>query len=336
MKGRKPVLYALIVIAAAGAVFGARLIWLHYFVLRTNDARIEGTMVGVASRLADRVTHVLVKEGDTVAKGHPLIRIESRNITARRASAQATLLLAEAQYEKAKNGFRAQEIQMAAAQLEQTEAIAKRTGQDLRRLQTLARTDGGVTQAELDAARAAHDTAKAAVNSAREELSLRREGTRYEDIEAAKARVEQAKAELDGINAVYEDILLCSPVNGTVAQKLVSAGEIISVGQRLLTLVDADDMWMNARIEETRIGQLHEGQTVAFTLDGYPGKNFSGTIYEISPAVSSAFSLISTENVAGYFTKVMQRVPIKITLPDAPASEITFRVGMQGTIHVGL
>lgn len=336
MKNKKTMRYALLVVLIASAVFVGRLAWSNHFVLRTNDVRIEGTMVGVASRLSDRVIEVLVREGDRVVKGQPLVRIESRNITARRANAQAALMLATARYEEAKNGFRPQEVLMSQARLDQTVATHLRAVSDFNRLQALSRNDGGITQADLDAARAARDTAKAAVDSAREELSLRREGTRKEVIAATKAQVEQAQAELDAVNVIFEDILLSSPVNGTVAQKLISPGELVSVGQRLLTLVDGDDIWLNARIEETRISQLREGQIVEFTLDGYPGRRFKGAIYEISPAVSSAFSLISTENVAGYFTKVMQRVPIKISLPVETDQDVTFRIGMQGTINAEL
>ena len=99
----------------------------------------------------------------------------------------------------------------------------------------------------------------------------------------------------------------------------------------------------DSRIEETRIGQIRVGQDVAFTIDGYPGRTFSGRIYEINPAACSVFSLISTENVAGYFTKIMQRVPVKISLPrlDSPETdpgepEVVFRIGMQGTIEIQL
>lgn len=336
MKVRKPVFYGLLVVIAAGAAFGARLVWLNRCVLRTDDVRIEGTMVHTASRLSDRVIEVLVKEGERIVKGQPLVRLEERNIAARRAEAEASLMLARARYEEAVAGFRPQEILMSEARLNQANAVAERASRDYRRVQSLARNDGGITQADLDASRSAHEAAQAAVASAREELNLRREGTRKEVIQAAEAQMRKAQAELEAINVLYEDTLLRSPVNGTVALKLVSPGELVSAGQHLLTLVNTDDLWLNARIEETRIGQLREGQVVEFTLDGYPGRSFSGAIYEISPAVSSAFSLISTENVAGYFTKVMQRVPIKISLPAQTVPEITFRIGMQGAISAEL
>ncbi|WP_279062106.1 HlyD family secretion protein [Bilophila wadsworthia] len=294
---RKPVLYAFGVVLCAGIIGG---IWLWYrthCVLITNDSRIEGTLVSVASRLSDRVVQVMVNEGDTVHKGQGLVRIDSRSVMARKAKAEAALELAKARWEDAKAGFRRQEIM----------------------------------------------AAQANVAAAQEELALKKEGSRPEVIRAAEAQVMQAQAELDEINVLCQDSVIPSPVNGVVAQKLVSAGELVAAGQKLFTLVNTDDIWLNARIEETRIGQIRVGQDVAFTIDGYPGRTFSGRIYEINPAACSVFSLISTENVAGYFTKIMQRVPVKISLPrlDSPETdpgepEVVFRIGMQGTIEIQL
>ena len=316
---RKPVLYAFGVVLCAGIIGG---IWLWYrthCVLITNDSRIEGTLVSVASRLSDRVVQVMVNEGDTVHKGQGLVRIDSRSVMARKAKAEAAL------------------------DLDQAQAMLERAGRDFRRMEQLARNDGGVTQADRDAASSAYRAAQANVAAAQEELALKKEGSRPEVIRAAEAQVMQAQAELDEINVLCQDSVIPSPVNGVVAQKLVSAGELVAAGQKLFTLVNTDDIWLNARIEETRIGQIRVGQDVAFTIDGYPGRTFSGRIYEINPAACSVFSLISTENVAGYFTKIMQRVPVKISLPrlDSPETdpgepEVVFRIGMQGTIEIQL
>ena len=321
-------------------------IWLWYrthCVLITNDSRIEGTLVGVASRLSDRVVQVMVNEGDTVHKGQGLVRIDSRSVMARKAKAEAALELAKARWEDAKAGFRRQEIMAAQAHLDQAQAMLERAGRDFRRMEQLARNDSGVTQADRDAASSAYRAAQANVAAAQEELALKKEGSRPEVIRAAEAQVMQAQAELDEINVLCQDSVIPSPVNGVVAQKLVSAGELVAAGQKLFTLVNTDDIWLNARIEETRIGQIRVGQDVAFTIDGYPGRTFYGRIYEINPAACSVFSLISTENVAGYFTKIMQRVPVKISLPrlDSPETdpgepEVVFRIGMQGTIEIQL
>ena len=262
------------------------------------------------------------------------MRIDSRSVMARKAKAEAALELAKARWEDAKAGFRRQEIMAAQAHLDQAQAMLERAGRDFRRMEQLARNDGGVTQADRDAASSAYRAAQANVAAAQEELALKKEGSRPEVIRAAEAQVMQAQAELDEINVLCQD---------SVIQKLVSAGELVAAGQKLFTLVNTDDIWLNARIEETRIGQIRVGQDVAFTIDGYPGRTFSGRIYEINPAACSVFSLISTENVAGYFTKIMQRVPVKISLPrlDSPETdpgepEVVFRIGMQGTIEIQL
>ena len=153
---RKPVLYAFGVVLCAGIIGG---IWLWsrtHCVLITNDSRIEGTLVGVASRLSDRVVQVMVNEGDTVHKGQGLVRIDSRSVMARKAKAEAALELAKARWEDAKAGFRRQEIMAAQAHLDQAQAMLERAGRDFRRMEQLARNDGGVTQADRDAASSAY------------------------------------------------------------------------------------------------------------------------------------------------------------------------------------
>ena len=228
---RKPVLYAFGVVLCAGIIGG---IWLWYrthCVLITNDSRIEGTLVSVASRLSDRVVQVMVNEGDTVHKGQGLVRIDSRSVMARKAKAEAALELAKARWEDAKAGFRRQEIMAAQAHLDQAQAMLERAGRDFRRMEQLARNDGGVTQADRDAASSAYRAAQANVAAAQEELALKKEGSRPEVIRAAEAQVMQAQAELDEINVLCQDSVIPSPVNGVVAQKLVSAGELVAAGR---------------------------------------------------------------------------------------------------------
>ncbi len=124
-----------------------------------------------------------------------------------------------------------------------------------------------------------------------------------------------------------------SPVDGVVARKLVNGGEMVSSGQKLFSIVDGGDIWLNVRVEETKIGRIRQGQDVQFTLDGYDGRVFHGTVYEIGAATYATFSLISTENVSGYFTKVMQRFPVKVSLPK-PEDGVVFRPGMQGKVSI--
>ncbi|MEG1610496.1 MAG: HlyD family secretion protein [Bilophila sp.] len=335
----KPVVYALILVGCVAACGGSFLWYSTTYTLRTNDARIDSTLVSVASRLSDRVVDVLVQEGDRVQKGQPLVRIDPRSIEAKKTRAEANLALVTARYDEIRTGFRPQEILEAKARYELARANLDKASRDHQRIEQLASNDGGVTQADRDAAKSAFNAMQASVAAAAAELDLRREGSRTEAIRAAEAQVRLAQAELDDIRVLYAESTVVSPVNGTVAQKLVSSGELITAGQKLFTLVNTDDIWLNARIEETRIGQVRLGQEVRFTIDGYPDRTFTGKIYEVNPATSALFSLISTENVSGYFTKVMQRVPVKISLPvqqEQADQNIVFRPGMQGTISITL
>jgi len=107
---------------------------------------------------------------------------------------------------------------------------------------------------------------------------------------------------------------------------------VVAAAQPLFTVVDSKDLWVNARIEETKIGKLKNGQTVEYTVDGYPGKTFTGQVYEVGSATNSVFALIPTENSSGNFTKVTQRIPVKISLPQD--SGLVFRPGMSVLIKV--
>lgn len=332
MQRHRPLLFALLAVALSGAVFAAWLNFRSHAVLTTDDVRIEGTFVSVSSRLADRVLAVNVREGDVVRKGDALLQIDARRHVVRREKCEAALALAKARLAETEAGFRPQEVRIAEARFHETDAAFERTKRDRERLKALAKLDGGITPADLDATEAAFRKARAERDGALADWDLKKEGARPEEKAAARAQVREAQAECDALALVGDDLTVVSPVNGAVAQKRVSAGELVDAGRPLLTLVDEDDLWLRARIEETRIGDVRVGQKVEFTIDGYPGKTFVGRVTEISPAVASAFALVSTDNAAGYFTKVMQRVPVKISLPQDAG--VVFRVGMQGRIRI--
>jgi membrane fusion protein (multidrug efflux system) len=97
-------------------------------------------------------------------------------------------------------------------------------------------------------------------------------------------------------------------------------------------VVDTQDLWVNARIEETKIGKLRVGQTVEYTVDGYPGRTLTGKLYEIGSATGAVFALIPTENSSGNFTKITQRIPVKISLPEG--SGLVFRPGMSVIVKI--
>ena len=313
----------------------------------TDDARVSGTIVSVSPKISGRIGEVLVKEGDTVKKGQVLAKIDVRDAAVQKNQAEAALAAAKAKYDAIAAGSRPQEIAQARAGAEQASASAaqalaslENAGKYYQRMSKLYE-DGAISATQRDNAETSYLVAKqawnasqAATSGAGQKLDLLASGSREEDIRAAAAQVKQTEAALEAaiLNSEYTDIL--SPADGVIALKNVSPGEVVSAGQTLFSIVDSKDLWLNARIEETKIGKIKLNQSVDYTIDGYPGRIFTGKIYEIGIATNSTFALVPTENTSGNFTKVTQRIPIKITLPEN--SGIVFRPGMQALIDIHL
>lgn len=307
--------------------------WWYYSsrFVSTDDARISGTIVSVSSKIPGKVVELLVKEGDTVQAGQVIARIDPREIMAQKAQAEATLAAARARFDEVTAGARPQEILQARAGADQAKANLDNAAKNNERMQRLY-SDGAISAAQRDNTEASYRVAREAYNSALQGLDIAVTGAREETIRAAAAQVKQAEAALEAINVNYDNATIVSPVTGQVAQKSANTGEVVAAGQPLITAVDSKDLWVNARIEETKIGKLKVAQKVEYTVDGYPGRTFTGEVYEIGSATNSIFALIPTENSSGNFTKVTQRIPVKITLP--ADSGLVFRPGMSVLIKV--
>lgn len=314
----------------------------------TDDARISGTIVSISAKVPGRIAEVLVKEGDQVKAGQLIAKIDARDAAAQKAQVEAALAAARAKYDEAVNGSRPQQIGQAKAEVEQTQATIEQARANMNNAQKHYQRiyklyqDGAVSVSQCDDAQAAYQVAREAYNAsvqaasgASQRLDLAVVGSREEEIRAARAQVKQAEAAVEAASLGHEYTAIYSPAEGVVALKSVNTGEVVSAGQPLFSVVDCKDIWLNARIEETKIGKIRTGQLVDYTIDGYPGKTFTGTVYEIGAATNSVFSLIPTENSSGNFTKVTQRIPIKITLPDS-TDDLVFRPGMQSVISIHL
>lgn len=332
VKRRKLIVSAVIAFLAVGIAGGG---WWWYRSSRyvsTDDARIDGTIVSVSAKIPGKVIGVLVKEGDSIHVGQVIARLDARDINAQKEKAAAALAVAQANYEKALAGSRLQEIGAAQSNLDRNAAAQDDAYKDYIRVEKLFQ-DGAASASQRDHAEALYLQAKESTNSAKQNLDLTASGSREEDIRAAAAMVKQAEANLKAVSVTDEDTELISPVNGVVALKSVNPGEVVNAGQVLFSVVDCQDVWLNARIKETEIGKVRTGQKVEYTIDGYPGRKFFGIVFEIGSATGSTFALIPSENASGNFTKITQRIPVKIKLPEA-SDEIVFRPGMQAFIDI--
>ena len=334
MKKRKVVVGLLAAFLLIGAVGGGYYWYYTSKYVSTDDARISGTIVSISSKVSGKVSQLMVAEGDTVKAGQVLVRIDPQDIMAQKAQAEASLAVAKANHEQLVNGSRPQEIQQARAAADQAKANLDNAALNYDRMQKLFESNGPISASQRDNALTAYQVARESYNGATQALDLAVVGAREETIRGAAAQVKQAEAAVQVLNLNYGDTAIVSPVDGIVALKSVNPGEVVVFGQPLFSVIDRNDIWVNARIEETYIGKLKLGQMVEYTIDGYPGRTFYGKIYDLGNAATSVFALIPTENASNNFTKVTQRIPIKISLPEN--SDVVFRPGMSVIIKVHL
>jgi len=155
------------------------------------------------------------------------------------------------------------------------------------------------------------------------------------DIDLSK--ITAAKAQIGVIESQLQNTVIVAPMGGVVAKRWVLAGDVVQPGQPVFTIYDVKNIWVTANLEETKLRHIHLNDPVQIDVDTYPGVKFHGKVFEIGNYTASEFSLIPPNNASGNFTKVTQRVPIKISIEDAPAqdgSEPILRPGMSVEVSV--
>lgn len=299
-------------------------------IVSTDDARVKGTIVALSAKVNGRIEKVLVNEGDYVKAGQIIAKVEQQEFDAQVEQARANLTMAEAKLAAALAGNRPQEIAQANAVVLQAKANMENSRRNSERDEELYQK-GAIAVQQRDASKTTYDIARAQYLSATEQFSLGVEGPRQEDIQVAKALVQQARAALKNVEIQLSDTAIKAPVSGVIALKSVEDGEIVSFGQHLFSISNLSDVWIGANIEETYIGRIKVGKHVEFTIDAYPDKKFTGEVIEVGPAAGSQFALLPTENTSANFTKVTQRFPIKIK---AEESDYVLKPGMSAVINV--
>lgn len=346
--GKSKIIVRLVMIFLLIGIVGGGWWWyLSTKYVSTDDARIGGTIVSVSAKIPGRIIEVLVKEGEQVKAGQAVARIDGREIAAQQAQAKAGVAVAKAKYEELVAGSRPQEIgqarftvDQAQASVEQARANLDNAAKNYDRMQALYQ-QGAISSSQIDNAQTAYAVAKEVlrasqegVNVAGEKLNLSVSGTREEAIRGADAQLKQAEAALEAVAVLGDYTTIVSPVAGTVALKSVNPGEVVAAAQPLFSIVDLSDVWVITRIEETKLAKIKVGQKAEYTIDGYPGQKFEGAVYDVGTAANSVFALIPTENSSGNFTKVTQRVGVKITLPKE--GDLVFRPGMSAVVKIHL
>jgi len=308
LRSARPAAVAGALLVAAGLAAGVP--WLLHLRSRvsTDDAFVEGTLSFLAAEVPGRVLEVAIAEHQRVHAGDVLVRLDPADFEARVAKARADL-------DAARNGMRAALASAGSAEAERraTEVELWRAERELERVSTLVEGNAASRQ-RLEQARAARDAASARARA----LQLRADAEVAVVGDDAPAR--QAEAILREAELALEHTVVRAPFDAVVGRKNVEPGTIVAPGQPLLALAGSGPSWVIANFKETQLRELKVGSPAEVTIDAFPGLVWRGHVDSFSPATGAKYALIPAEPAAGNFTRVVQRVPVKIVL-DGLAAE---------------
>ena len=345
---RQRILAGIAILAViAACVFGYWLIFMRGIVF-TDDARFAGHLVDIAPEISGRLINVAVHEGLLVRKGTVVFRLDPaipqatlNQAEAALGSARANLGLSEALNEKAVNGSRPEEVKAAEATVKrfQDEEGMARLG--FERIQALFK-GSAVSQDDLDRARTAYESALQSRENAAQNLVLLQQGSRKEDIAAAKAALELARSRVAEVSAAVENarsnLARCTvqaPFDGWVVRRWIDPGAMPLAAQPVISMFDPATLRVDANIEEKYLDDVAIGDTADVSVDAYPALRLHGRVTEILRAANSEFSLIPAEGVSGTFIKVTQRVPLRIALTAPQELALGPGLSVEVRIHIG-
>jgi membrane fusion protein (multidrug efflux system) len=318
------VIAAVVVLAMAG--FGVQKWLFGRTHVGTDNAQIQGDITPVLPKVGGFVSQILVKENQHVTAGQTLVVLDDRDLAAKLAQSEADLAAAQAVAGTGSRSGQA-EAQLAAARatIRESEASAWKAHQDLARMRDLEQ-QAVVSKADLDQADAAARVADARLAAARDQMSSASAGV---TTASAKVGSEQAARDQAALNLSYTRIV--APSTGVVGAKNVQVGQLVQVGQPLMNIVPLQDVWVVANLKETQVRNVAVGNPVEIRVDSYPGQVFHGTVESLSPASGARFSLLPPDNATGNFTKVVQRIPVRIHIDQSSDEKHVLRPGMSVT-----
>jgi membrane fusion protein (multidrug efflux system) len=335
------------------AWFGQLAVHAYHYV-ETDDAYITGHLHQISPQLDGQVKEVLVTENQTVHAGDVLVRLDALEFELALEKTRAVLAQAHAQEAQTRAAAAQAEAQVAEAQARVTQAeaqVAQAAAQlELARL-TLTRNEqlfasgGAITQAELDnarsgfrAAEAAHAASQANLTAAHGSVgsALAAQNSTAAQITAASANIAVAEAAVRDAERKLSYTTIKAPADGRVGNKTVEVGNRVVAGQSLISLA-APDMWVVANFKETQLARMQAGEKVDLSIDALPDSDgLHGTIESLAPASGAQFALLPPDNATGNFNKVVQRIPVKITLDGASHQQLgeRLRLGLSVIVNV--
>jgi membrane fusion protein (multidrug efflux system) len=296
---RKRIIIPLSLLILAGAIIAVY--WYVYLrgYVSTDDAFIDGDEITVSSKILGRITFLGAAEGDSVSLGQLLVLLDDRDLKAQEAQAKANLEHVR------------QNVPVARITVERAQEDFDRVSFQYK--------NKVVPREQFDHSRKALELSKA-------------------QYEVALSQVTASAAQLEVIETQLTNTRVVAPLSGVVAKKWVVLGDIVQPGQPIFTMYNLRDVWVTANYEETKLGAIHVGDPARITVDAYGGSEFDGMVLLVGAAAASRFSLIPPNNASGNFTKVTQRIPIRISIepagPDAADESFSLLPGMSVVVKI--
>jgi membrane fusion protein (multidrug efflux system) len=329
---RKLLLMGAAVVALAGASWYGYDYWtVGQYLVSTDDAYVKADNTTIAPKVSGYLNGVLVADNEHVKAGQVLARIDDRDFKVALDQAKADVLAANATISSKEAQIEVQQavIKAARATLDVDQANLTFAAQDNKRYTDLAATGSGSVQnaqqaqSRIASAQATLERDTANLASALKQVDLLKAEIVQAKAAAARAEAVQHQAEL---NLGYTTVI--SPIDGVVGNRSLRIGQFVQAGTQLMSIVPAEGAYVVANFKETQLTHVKSGQAVDIEVDMFPGQIVRGHVDSIAPASGQEFALLPPDNATGNFTKVVQRIPVKIALDAEHGLAITLRPGM--------
>jgi membrane fusion protein (multidrug efflux system) len=321
----------------AASVWGVRWWTVGRFIESTDDAYLQADSVTVAPKVSGYVTDVYVADNQAVPAGAPLVRLDTRQYQVALDQAQATIDARAADIQRAQADILQQHanIAQAEAQAQVARISAKHASDEVQRYAPLAAT-GAETSERLSELTSTRDQAQAtlAANLAAVASAQTQIAATTAQIAQARAQLEAAKASAQQSRLDLDNTVVRSALAGKVGDRTVRVGQYVQPGTRMLTVVPVQNTYIEANFKETQIGRMRVGQPVTLHVDALPGTDLHGVVDSFAPGTGSQFALLPPENATGNFTKIVQRVPVRVRVDTGPETRSVLLPGLSVTVEV--
>jgi len=318
-------------LALAAASYGLYYVLVGRFYVSTDDAYVRANNTMLGARVSGHIAAIRPGDNSLVRAGDVIFRIDDGDYRIAVDAARTRIATQQATIDRIGRQVNAQEsaVEQAKAQLASADAALRRAGLDFERQQAL-NTKGFASRATFEVSEASRDQGMAAVKSAQAAHDAARDNVEVSKAQQAEARAQLAELQTSLAKA-ERDLDFTSvraPVDGIFSNRLVNTGDFVQVGQRLGNVVPLHDVFIDANFKETQLKRIRPGQPVTISVDAYGHRKFAGVVDSISPAAGSVFTLLPPDNATGNFTKIVQRLPVRVRVPKDVAKQNLLRAGM--------